>query len=143
MRSTELSIVIDHPAQEVFHFATDPAHLSEWIMGDGQTMRVSEGPLGEGYNFAVTEGGDNRRREFVYNVVGFESPTSFTVKSEGRLLTYTSCRIFQGENGKTRVTDVLEMENPPGLLNLLGGYVLGQLKKSHQNSLERLKAAIE
>ena len=72
-----------------------------------------------------------------------ESPTSFTVKTEGRLLTYTARRIFLGENGKTRITDVIEMENPPGLLNFLGGYVLGQIKKSHQNSLRRLKAALE
>lgn len=143
MRSTELSILIDHPANEVFRFATDPAHLPEWIMEEDQTLRISTGPIGEGYKFAVNRGGDNRRREFIYHVVRFESPTSFTVKSEGRLLTYTSRRIFQEESGKTRVTDVLKMENPPGLLNLLGGMVLGQLKKTHQGSLARLKAALE
>ncbi len=65
------------------------------------------------------------------------------MKTEGRLLTYTSRKIFHEENGNTRVADILEMENPPGLLNLLGGMVFGQLKKSHQGSLTRLKAALE
>ncbi len=74
MRTTELSILINHPAPEVFRFATDPTHLSDWIMGEEQTLRVSEGPIEVGYNFSINQGGDNRRRDFIYDVVSFESP---------------------------------------------------------------------
>lgn len=142
MRTTELSILIDHPAAEVFLFATNPTHLSEWILGENQTLTVAEGPIEMGFSFTLNQGANNRRREFIYKVIDLQSPTSFGVKTEGRILTYSSRLMFKEENGKTRVTDILEMEDPPGLLNLLGGLVLRQLKKSHQNSLERLKAAV-
>jgi uncharacterized protein YndB with AHSA1/START domain len=142
LRTTELSILINHPAAEVFHFATDPTHLSEWILGENQTLTVAEGPLEVGFSFTLNQGDENRRRQFIYNVIDLQSPTSFGVKTEGRILTYSSRLLFKEENGKTRVTDIIEMEDPPGMLNLLGGFVLGQLKKSHQNNLERLKSAV-
>jgi hypothetical protein len=85
----------------------------------------------------------NRRRALVYEILALEPKLLITEKTSGRLLTYTIRRTFAEENGKTTVNEVIEMEDPPGLAKLLGGFMLGRVKKLHQQSLQRLKAILE
>lgn len=144
MRKTELSSLINYPATEAFRYATDPSHLAEWFIDGTQALMVSEGQFVKGSSFTVRRAGEDRpRRDIVYHVIGFENHRSFSVKTAGKLLTYTSRLTFEAQNGNTQITDSLEMENPPGLLNLVGGWILRRVRQTHQERLVRLRELIE
>jgi uncharacterized protein YndB with AHSA1/START domain len=144
MRTAEFSVVIEKPVDAVYDFSVDPGRMAEWMVNDKTQLTVDDGPLAIGSTYNLQQGGEgNSRRQLVYEVVALEPKTLVTVKTSGRLLTYTARRSYAEENGKTTVTEVIEMEDPPGLARLLGGFMLGRVKKLRLQSLQRLKASLE
>jgi len=144
MRTTEYSIEIDRPLDVVYDFSVDPSHMSEWLVDDKKQLFVDDGPLAPGSRYRIQQGeGGNNRRTFVYEVVALEPMAQVTVRTSGRLLTYTAHRRYVDNNGKSTVTEVIEMEDPPGLSKPLGGFMLGRIKKVRQQNLQRLKNIVE
>jgi len=144
MRTAEYSVEIEKPVDAVYDFSVDPGRMAEWIGNDETKLVVDDSPLAIGSTYKLQQGEEgNKRRQLVYEVVALEPKTLVTVRTTGRLLTYTLRSTFAEENGKTTVNEVIEMEDPSGLAKLLGGFMLGRVKKLRQQSLLRLKAILE
>lgn len=113
-------------------------------MDGNRQLIVDDGPLKKGSTYRIQEGkGGNSRRALVYEVVALEPMVLVAVRTSGRLLTYTASRSYSQENGKSTVTEVVDMEDPPGLSKPLGRFMLGRIKKSRLATLQRLKTVLE
>ena len=144
MRTVQYSIEVGQPRDVVYQFAVDPGRMASWVVNDDVRLSIADEPLEVGSTYTVHNGdGENNRRTFIYEVVALEPDTSMAIRSAGRLLTYTTRRSFAEESGKTTVSETIEMEDPPGMAKLLGGFMMGRVKKNHQQSLQRLKAILE
>lgn len=145
MRVASYAIDIEKPSNIVYHFSVDPGRMAEWLPdGDGQLI-IDDGPLKIGSTFTLQRGEDgSKRSQFVYEVVGLEADSLVSLKSSGRLLTFTISRTFSEKSLKTTtVSDLIEMEDPPGLARLLGTFMMGRLKSTHHQGLQRLKNNLE
>ena len=144
MRTVAYSIDIDRPVDVVYDYSIDPGRFSEWIPNDEAEVIIDGDSLTIGSTYTVQQGKQGKsRRALIYEILALEPTVLVTEKTSGRLLTYTLHRTFSEENGKTTVSEVIEMEDPPGLAKLLAGFMLGRVKKLHQQSLQRLKNALE
>jgi hypothetical protein len=140
MRTTDISQTIPLSVADTFSYATNLKHPDHWLVADGQTLKSSAESLGQGVSFRVIRGNG---MEFVYDVTEFDPPSTFTVRTEGRILTYTSRRTFREQNGMTQVVDHIQMEPPPGILRSIGWWILRGVRGAHEKSLLKLKEALE
>lgn len=144
MRSEEMSQVIHRPAADVYSYATNPAHFSTWIGKNDSQVSGPDGPIEIGSTFSVQRvDSDSERRRIIYKVVALEPEEHVTIQTAGRLLTYTARRSFAEHNGATTVTERIEMEDPPGIARLLAGFMMGRIKKAHQQNLQEFKTSLE
>ena len=144
MRTAEITLGINQPAAIVYNFVVDPDHIASWVANEDSQITVDAGPLQIGSTFTVQRGDDDsERRRLIYEVVALEPESEVALRTAGRLMTYTTRRKFSEQDGKTLVTELIEMEDPPGLAKLLTGFMLGRDKKLHQKNLQRLKTALK
>jgi len=108
MRTAEYSVEIEKPVDAVYDFSVDPGRMAEWIGNDETKLVVDDSPLAIGSTYKLQQGEEgNKRRQLVYEVVALEPKTLVTVRTTGRLLTYTLRSTFAEENGKTTVNEVI------------------------------------
>jgi hypothetical protein len=144
MRTEEMSLEIHRLVTEVYNFATNPVSFSKWIGGKDNQVSGHDGPIEIGSTFSVQRAGSNsERRRMVYEVVALKPESHVAVRTTGRLLTYTAHRTFAEHGGSTTITERIEMEDPPGLARLLAGFMMGRVKKAHQQNLQELESSLE
>ena len=144
MRTAEISVEIEKPATDVYNHVVDSDHITTWATKDDSLVHGLDGPIEVGSTFSEeSPGNETDRRRFIYEIVALEPGDMVAIKTAGRLLTYTARRTFNGSTAVTVVKEVIEMEDPPGLARLLGGFMMGRIKRTHQKSLQELKTSLE
>ncbi len=144
MSKREFSVIVNRPVEEVFAFASDPNKLVQWGEGIQEVRVTSDGPVDIGSTFIVKNKMGGRIQEFKNEVIAYEPGHKFGFRSGGGAFGYyTSERTFEENNGKTIIIEAIEAEGPSGFLKIFMPFILGFIKKSHHNSMNRLKEILE
>jgi uncharacterized membrane protein len=144
MYTGQFSVVINRPVKEVFQYASDTNKLVDWGEGIEEVTVTSDDPLGVGTKYVIKNRMGRRLQEFENEVLIYEPTQKFGFRSGGGAFGfYTSTRIFEEQHGKTLVTETIEAEGPAGILRIFMPLIIGFIKKSHHDSLIRLKEILE
>lgn len=143
MTTKRFEIHVRKPPAEVFEFSTNPDHLPEWGDGVVRTRRLTEGPLQVGSKFAVQNSAADNGQEFVNEIIRYEPGQVFAFRTEGRMLTYSATRTYQGTAEGTLVSEELVIERAKGLYLVLHPLVTWIAARMHSRSLKNLKRQME
>jgi len=136
MASSEATVEIERPAEEVFPWLVDPELRLRWVNG-----LVSSEPLGEGaYRETMQQAG--RRVDLTSRIVALEEPRRLEVRSEGRGVAAHGVHRLEPVGGGTRLTSSLDLRLG-GVLRFAGGLAGHQTQRSLERSLARLKELLE
>ena len=140
--STQFSVEIQRPVNEVFEFVSDPNNLPLWGEGITEVSVDTDNPVQTGTKFIIKNKMGGRTQEFESEVLSFEPDSEYSFKTGSGATGYISHRKFDEIGAATRITEQIDGQQS-GLAKLVAPLVLGFVKKSHYNSLLKLKEVLE
>ncbi|PYZ98121.1 hypothetical protein CR205_05870 [Alteribacter lacisalsi] len=137
-------VIISLNREAVFEFASNLKNSTEVLANVVEVNKLSEGPVGAGTKFEEIRQFRNRRVGAVLEVVTYNPPHSYSVKSEnkGLVVTYTYSFTEEKEN-QTRVRFEGEVEAVSFPMKLMRPMMVKMLKKEDGDHLVSLKNTIE
>ena len=140
MISTEVSVFINRPVQEVYDFASDFAKTQEWQ----QDVIRSEmnGPLAIGTTGVFVQKFMGREIENDVEITGVDPPYELCFKSTSGPISFEGCQRTVEQDDGTLASFVVEAE-VGGFFKVAEGLVAKQLESTLQRDLENLKAIME
>lgn len=142
MFTVERTIVIDRPQQEVFDFASDPAHAHEWLKVVKSKNWASEGPHGVGSTQRVVARFMGRDMEATNHYTVWDPPNQNVFKTLDSPLRIEEGMRFEPIGNSTKVTWSLHLETD-GIFRLLEGLLKRQAESQSVPNLEALKRLLE
>lgn len=142
MATTEISITVDRPIEEVFAYVVAIEKLHEWTPVIQAAWPVTGTPPEQGSTYIVRAQVMGRTMEIPSEVVGYEPNRLFAYRSSG-FLNYTDTITFEQTAAGTRVTEHLDMRSNGGLSRLLDPIKLAVSRRSHQTNQRLLKSLLE
>lgn len=142
MATFQNTVTIARPADEVFAFLADFKNIPAWNYAIEKTWPTSPGAAGVGatYRQARTI---PRRSEEGFEVTIFEPPARLAV--EGQIGPYQATTSYQLEPaaGGTRLTNSVELEPGPAVLQLAAPLIIPRVKTAVAANLHVLKQILE
>jgi uncharacterized protein YndB with AHSA1/START domain len=138
------SVEIARPTHEVFSYATDPAHLTEWQEKLVEAKPETDGPVKVGSRMKQTRKVAGGTRTFTVELTAFEPPSRFAFKGVDGPVRPEGTVTFQplDDGRRTRYTIDLDFKGH-GLGVLLLPLVRRDAGKQVPASLARLKQKLE
>ena len=138
----ENSVTIERPVADVFAYMSRIENLPTWQGAIVAAQPTAPGPPRVGATFAATAQVMGRLVEGTGEIVAWDPPRSYTLKSTSGPLLLTVTMTLTADGPGTRVTGVSEGE-ARGVLRFVGGGLEPILQRQAQQDLERLKAVLE
>jgi uncharacterized membrane protein len=139
MINIEKSIVINKPVEQVFAYVSDGSKASSWQGG----LEAVENPTTEvGSHYTEVRKFVGREMRSVLEITAFEPNTLWASRVVKGPVPYNVSAKFAPQEGGTRLTLRLDGE-PTGFFKMAEGMVKGQLEKSMEEDLSRVKGILE
>ena len=143
MITTNVTVQIDRPVDEVFAFVADPGNFARWAEDlVKESRQTSPGPVGVGTTFTQLNVLMGRRFVSEMRVATYEPPSRFEYVTTSGPIRFAGHYTFAPVDGGTRFTSVDESE-PSGLLSYLQPLLQPFAQRQITINLSRLKAVIE
>ncbi len=142
MLRVEESTVINRPIEEVFAYATDPAHFSEWSPMVIDARQTSDGPMGVGSTIQSTLQFLGRRFDSEQVVTEYEPNRIFSGRSTSGPVPMNLTSTFEPLAGGTRFTWAIEGESK-GFFSLADPLLVPIGRRQIQAMLGTLKDLLE
>jgi carbon monoxide dehydrogenase subunit G len=138
------SIEIARRPEDVFSYATEFSHFSEWQGGVVSTRREDDGPIAVGSRAVVTRRVGPRTLAGTEEITELHPPRAWSVRGAGgRLTAIVKGAIEPLEDGeRSRVTIAFDLEGR-GIGKLLLPLVRRQVRKQLPRNAEQLKEMLE
>jgi len=140
MIRVEHSAVIDRPVEEVFAYATDPAHVAEWQ--SSALEATVDGPLQAGATGKEVRKFLGKRIESTMRIEAYEPPRRFALKVTSGPVPFRFEQTIEPEGDGTRISVVAEGE-PGGFFKLAEPLVERAVKREIAGNTETLKDILE
>jgi len=134
------SIVIDRPPEEVFAYATDPAHTPEWQSSALETS--VDGPVQAGASGKEVRKFLGRRMESTMKIEAFEPPRRFALQVTSGPVPFHVEQTVEPEGAGSRVYAVIEGE-PGGFFKLAEPLVERAVRRELEGNFATLKDILE
>jgi uncharacterized protein YndB with AHSA1/START domain len=132
--------VINRPVEEVFAYATDPAHVSEW---QSSALEASvDGPLQAGATGREVRKFLGRRMESTMRIEAYEPPRKFALQVTSGPVPFHVEQMTEPEGEGTRLSVVIEGE-PGGFFKLAEPLVERAVRRELEANTETLKDILE
>ena len=138
----ENTVTIARPIPDVFAYMTAIENLPTWQEAIVAAAPTSSGMPGVGSTYAATAQALGRRFEGAGEIVAWDPPRAYTLKSTSGPLLLTVTMTLTEEPAGTRVDGISEGE-ARGVLRFVGAGLEPILQRQAQQDLERLKAVLE
>ena len=136
------SIVINRPQQEVFEFASDPAHAHQWLQVIKSKEWSSAGPYGVGSTQRVIARYMGRDVEATNEYTAWDPTNQFVFKTVNGPILIEEGMKFESTGGSTKVTLSMHVETS-GIFRLFEGLLKRQGESQSVTNLEALKRLLE
>jgi uncharacterized protein YndB with AHSA1/START domain len=136
----DASVVIDRSPEEVFAYATDPTHTSEWQSSALET--TVEGPLQAGASGKEVRKFLGRRIESTMRIEAFEPPRRFALQVTSGPVPFHVEQTIEPEGAGSRVSVTMEGE-PGGFFKLADPLVERAVRRELEGNLATLKDILE
>jgi uncharacterized protein YndB with AHSA1/START domain len=141
--SFQFDVEIDRPVDEVFAYATNPAHLHEWQTNTAEVEQLTEGPFGLGTRLREVHLAGRRRMEQVVEVTAYEPPHRFDLDiAEGPLPVDARHHFESTPDGGTVIRVQIE-GRAPGPLRLVEPLLKLAVRRELTGHYARLKKRLE
>jgi len=134
------SIVIDRPPDEVFAYATDPAHTPEWQSSALETS--VDGPLQAGATGREVRKFLGRRMESTMRIEAYQPPRRFALQVTSGPVPFHVEQTVEPEGAGSRVYAVIEGE-PGGFFKLAEPLVERAVRRELEGNFATLKDILE
>lgn len=141
----EESVVINHPVQKVFDYASNPVNYPEWVGPYVEVRDIQQstpGELREGDEFTAVLSFLGRRFDSPIEVTAYEPNRRLSERSTGGPVPMEVTMLFEDSSGATRVRQSAELE-PGGFFRLAGPLLERALKRQFRNDLQTLEDVLE
>lgn len=137
-------IEIARSPQDVFAYATDPAHFSEWQDDVVAAGTVTDGPLGVGSRFTTTRRIGRTNRTMTQEVRASNAPTRWAARGvDGPLRANVELRIEPLDDGaRSRITVMMDFRGE-GVGRVLVPVLRTVAARRAPQSYQHLKARLE
>jgi carbon monoxide dehydrogenase subunit G len=142
MFTIEKSIVINRPQQDVFDFASDPAHAHKWLKVVKSKEWISAGPNGVGSTQRVVARYMGRNMEATNEYTVWDPPNQNVFKTLNSPLRIEEGLKFEPIGSSTKVTWSMHLETN-GIFRLFEGLFKRQAESQAVTNLEGLKRLLE
>jgi carbon monoxide dehydrogenase subunit G len=141
MIKAENTISIMKPVEDVYAYTSDPNKTSEWQSGV-ESVEYPEGTPKVGTQFTEVRKFMGREMNTTLEITALEPNVKYAAKTLTGPISYEVIVTFEKEGEGTKMTTVIEGETG-GFFKLAEGMVAKQLKKSVEESGQRLKSLLE
>ncbi len=142
MITVDQEITIQRPVETAFAFMTNLSAFPQWQSDIVEYRQTSAGSLGVGAPGVEARQVMGQRIESTWEITTFAVNSQFGVKSTSGPLAYEIMTDFQPVAGATRLRYQFHGESK-GLLKVAEPLLAGNVKKSFEESYQRLKALLE
>ena len=142
MPTTEISITVERPIEEVFAYVVAIENLHEWTPVILDSWSLAGNPPEVGSTYMVKAEFMGKTMEIPSEVTGYEPNQLYAYKSHGSLA-YEDTITFQETEAGTLVTEHINMKSKGRLSRLLDPFKLIISKRSHQKYQQLLKTILE
>ncbi|MDP9411546.1 MAG: SRPBCC family protein [Actinomycetota bacterium] len=139
----ERSVTIHRPVDRVFEYASTPGNDPTWVVASLRHEVLSPGPLRLGSITEEDVGFMGRRMRYVWEVVRYEPPTAFALRSvSGPLPATIRLRLEPLDGGTTNLTLVGDVQLR-GVYRLAAPLMRRVARRQLRTQLGTLKALLE
>lgn len=143
MLTTEESVVIDKPRQEVFAFFADPDQVTVYSSNISDYEVTSGGNTEIGRTARVVVRVAGVRLEFNDELIAFEEGRRLVTESKDAKIPYVITLTFEEAGAGTRVTWTQETESLGGVFKFADGIVMKMYGRDVRSNLENAKELLE
>jgi len=141
MITVEKSIQIDKPAADVFAYASNYDNATKW-QGGVESVEVDGEGNQVGGKYIEVRKFLGREMRTTLEVTAYEPDVKWAAKTVTGPVPYEVTMTLEAAGDSTKVTTHIDGE-PTGFFKMAQGAVQGQLKKSLESDLQRLKEQVE
>jgi uncharacterized membrane protein len=141
MITIEKSVTIDKPVADVFAYATNIDNVTKW-QGGVESVVVEGGTNSVGGKYTEVRKFLGREMKTTLEIIAFERNDKWSAKVIQGPVPYEVVARYESTDDGTKVTMLVAGE-PTGFFKVAEGMVSGQLEKSLQEDLQRLKTLLE
>lgn len=142
MFTIERTIIINRPQQEVFDFASDPAHAHKWLKVVKSKNWSSESPHGVGSTQRVVARYMGRDMEATNEYTVWDPPNQNVFKTVNSPLQIEEGMKFEPTGNSTKVTWSMRLETN-GIFRFFEGLFKRQAESQAVTNMETLKLLLE
>lgn len=142
MFTIERTVIINRPQQEVFDFASDPAHAHQWLKVVKSKNWIAESPHGVGSTQRVVARYMGRDMEATNEYTVWDPPNQIVFKTLNSPLQIEEGMRFEPIGNNTQVTWRMHLETN-GIIRLFEGLFKKQAESQALTNLETLKLLLE
>lgn len=135
------TITIRCEPQRVFDYIADLENTPEWNWAVDRTVKITDGPVGEGTAY-VQERSTPREMTENLRIVEFEGPTHLRVQGTLAGLPASLDYHLTPDGSRTVLSNRVELE-PHGLLRWIGPLAARRIRESVGQNLQTLKGILE
>jgi uncharacterized protein YndB with AHSA1/START domain len=140
MIRVEASVVINRPPDEVFAFATDPAHVPEW---QSSALEAGvDGPLQAGVTGREVRKFLGRKMESTIRIEEYEPPRRFALQVTSGPVPFHVQQTVEPDGEGSRISVVIEGE-PGGFFKLAEPLVERAVRRELEGNFATLKDILE
>lgn len=143
MIRSEHVVMINAPVDTVFTTVTDIERSPQWVSVLKSVRLASDSAVGVGTTF--TEYSEIAGQHAVIDkvVTAYDPPRTYAVKSTAGPVAHAMTLTLEPVANSTKLTLLLEAEEPVGIMGVLGGIVVAMVRDQLNGDLARLKKLIE
>ena len=142
MFTTEASIFVNRPQQEVFDFVSNPANTHAWQDNMESLEWTSEGPVGVGSTQRAVTRFLGRDVDATVEFVTWDPPNQFGWKVASGPIPVEATSTFEARDNGTQLTMCAQVE-AGGFFRIAEPLVKKQLEKQHETNMAALKSLLE
>ncbi|MBM7094289.1 MULTISPECIES: SRPBCC family protein [Alteribacter] len=143
MADLKEEVMIDRPLEEVFSYASNLENSTDVLANVVEVNKLTEGPVREGTQFEEIREFRNRKVGAVLEVVKYQAPNLYSIKSVNKGLEVVYHYVFEDKGSQTRVRFTGEVTATKLSMKLMRPLMVKMLKKEDGEHLISLKRAIE
>ena len=141
MITVEKSIQIDKPAADIFAYASNYDNATKW-QGGVESVEVDGDGSQVGGKYTEVRKFLGREMRTILEVTAYEPNVRWAAKTVTGPVPYEVTMTLEAAGSSTKVTTHIDGE-PTGFFKMAQGAVQGQLEKSLEGDLQRLKEQVE
>lgn len=136
-------LIIRRPLQEVFDFASNLANAPQIMDNIMKTEKLTEGPIGVGTKFKETRGIRGREADAIIEIIQFNPPESYSVRSEANGLIVTYHYSFKEVENGTEVEFQCIVKTSGIVMAVTKSLIVKILKQEDADHLKNLRRVLE